>query len=78
MKLEILRNRLGLSITECGQILLGIRNPKAAYQQWYNMERRGTWAASTDQYLNYLIYTLENHPEVLYAFIELQRKELGI
>jgi len=69
MKLEILRNRLGLSITECGQILLGIRNPKAAYQQWYNMERRGSWAASTDQYLDLLIFLLENHREVLDEFI---------
>jgi len=69
MKLEILRNRLGLSITECGQILLGIRNPKAAYQQWYNMERRGSWAASTDQYLDLLIFLLENYREVLDEFI---------
>jgi len=69
MKLEILRNRLGLSITECGQILLGIRNPKAAYQQWYNMVRRGSWAASTDQYLDLLIFLLENHREVLDEFI---------
>jgi hypothetical protein len=45
--------------TEAGQKLLGIANPKAAYDTWSRMERSGTMTKAVEAHFDLLIYIKE-------------------
>lgn len=58
-KPRAVREALGLTPTECGRILLGVKSHKSAYDQWAIMERQNEaeekLSNSMRQYLNLLL-----------------------
>jgi len=49
------REALGLTPTESGQILIGIDDGKKAYDTWARMEKTGKWSSAINQYLKLLL-----------------------